>query len=243
MPIQDQLVYPAGEVPLKIYEKRYRHMVDDLSKEGADRIFGLVMSNKVGDICEVGTGLEVMNVKSLEDGRQLVGTASRQRFRILRLVQEEPYMVAEVEYGLIDSDVYAASDKNSGSYADGELPKHLCELEREVEANVNDVLSLLNKLIEIEAAKSRARVPRMKPSQLSSSAEMLAPSKHLFRLQVATDYSFAISNTIGGSPLVRQLLLESPTLELRLRRLRQVLLRERNFLLQQVSEGATEAFN
>jgi hypothetical protein len=34
------------------------------------------------------------------DGRQFVDNVCRQKFRIRRIVQEEPYLVAEVEYGI-----------------------------------------------------------------------------------------------------------------------------------------------
>ena len=50
-------------------------------------------------------------------------------------------MIAEVEYGLVDSDVIQAEISGAG-----ELPSHLCDLEKEVYQTLKDIVTLTSKL-------------------------------------------------------------------------------------------------
>jgi hypothetical protein len=228
-------------MPLHIFAMQYRLMMNDIQQ--TDKMLGIVMSDGKGGLCEVGTACENVMQKLLPDGRQLLENICRQRFRILKIVQETPYIIAEVEYGLVDEDIVKAE-----SLRTPELPPTLCNLEKEVFQSLSDVISLTNKVNQYEAnrlpvgldvgAKNPGKIPTV---EMSEAVLLLSPNRHMFRLQVASDFSFAVCDMIGGSPRMRQLLLESDTLTLRLARAKRALNGVRTFLMKRLTEF--EEFN
>ena len=146
-PLNDACVCPTGVMPLNIFAAPYLRMMNDLcdkravsdagmvlgdssgAKATADDppLFGICMSDTLGGIAEVGVGLEIINRKVFGAGidRQMLTTVARQRFKVRRVVQEEPYIVAEVEYGCEDVDI-------PGPESPDDISSEVCQLEREV---------------------------------------------------------------------------------------------------------------
>jgi uncharacterized protein len=95
------VLFPGMVLPLHVFEPRYQQMVR-LCLEG-DRMFGVCLirsGEEVGgpaDPCPVGTTCEILSVTPLEEGRMNLATVGRERFRIRRLFEDEPFMEAEVE--------------------------------------------------------------------------------------------------------------------------------------------------
>lgn len=95
------VLFPGLALPLHIFEPRYRRMVADCLE--GDRTFGVCLirsGEEVGGPAEpypVGTTCEIRRVTRLQDGRMLLETVGRERFRVLRLVREKEYLEAEVE--------------------------------------------------------------------------------------------------------------------------------------------------
>jgi hypothetical protein len=228
-PFDDGCAFPTGDCPLHLFMMPFWMMLNDVQQ--TDRMFGIVMSNGRGGLCEVGTAVENVHRELLPDGRQILDNVCRQRFRIVRMLQEEPYMVAEVEYGLVDDDV--AEIEAGGT---GELPDALVALEKEVFQCLSDVVNLTNLIGEHTSSNGGPTV------RLSDAVVNLQPAKHLFRLTVASDFSFACADMIGASAHLRQLLLETNNLELRLRRIRSALKTARDFLMKE-AEKIEQPFN
>ena len=94
------VLFPGGYLPLHIFEERYRlmmrHCLDD------DRRFGVVLissGSEVGDPAvpeTVGTVAVIDEVRTLDDGRMLIGVKGERRFRIVEIVEQLPYVIAEV---------------------------------------------------------------------------------------------------------------------------------------------------
>lgn len=201
---------------MNIFVMKYRMMMNDI--HSADKMFGIVMSDRQGGFCQIGTCVEICRRDLQADGQQLLLNVCRQRFRILNISNEEPYMIANVEYGIVDDDVAAAAA------TDGELPKELCDLEKEVYQALLDVVN-------IAAHLKSSGDNTLFDTTMSESVDSLSPKKHPFRLQVASDFSFAICDMLGVSPRLRQLLLEAQTLKERLEMLKTLLVRARTLLL------------
>jgi Lon protease-like protein len=107
------VAFPTAHVPLTIFEARYRVLFSTLlaGDEGIDndlvqedsefkgsRQFGMsYCSPETGGVAEIGTVLEVTGHQPFDDGRLLVNTRGTQRFRILKVVQQMPVVVAECE--------------------------------------------------------------------------------------------------------------------------------------------------
>ena len=94
------VLFPGGYLPLHIFEERYRLMTRHCL-EGSRR-FGVVLissGSEVGDPAvpeAVGTIGLIDEVRTLDDGRMLIGVKGEQRFRIVKIVERLPYITAEV---------------------------------------------------------------------------------------------------------------------------------------------------
>jgi hypothetical protein len=102
------VLLPGFDLPLHIFEPRYRQLVEDLVAlpDGSPRRFGVIairQGHEVGvdaarDLHAVGCVAEVSAVTSLPDGRYLVESTGLLRF-VVRSLQPDlaPYLVASVE--------------------------------------------------------------------------------------------------------------------------------------------------
>ena len=94
------VLFPGGYLPLHIFEERYRLMMRHCLD--GDRRFGVVLissGSEVGDPAApetVGTIAVIDEVRTLDDGRMLIGTKGERRFRIVEIVEQLPYITAEV---------------------------------------------------------------------------------------------------------------------------------------------------
>ncbi len=90
------VLFPRAELPLHIFEPRYREMVGEAIKEKAE--FGVILADG-GKVCEVGCTAVVEKVtQRFDDGRFNVATRGQRRFRALDLNKEKDYLRAEVEF-------------------------------------------------------------------------------------------------------------------------------------------------
>ncbi len=108
------VLFPGATVPLHIFEPRYRQMINRCIQ--LKQPFGVVLISEgeaeggpVAEPHETGTTAIIQNVLTFPDGRLLIAAVGDRRFRIRRIVQREPYMVASVEYLTEDMTSDAAS--------------------------------------------------------------------------------------------------------------------------------------
>ncbi|HWB87173.1 MAG TPA: LON peptidase substrate-binding domain-containing protein [Bryobacteraceae bacterium] len=97
------VVFPRTQLPLHIFEERYKEMVGEAIRDNSE--FGVVLARKDGI---VNAGCTVVIEKVLEmypDGRLDVLTRGRRRFEILTLNEEKDYLQAEVNF--FDDDDFA----------------------------------------------------------------------------------------------------------------------------------------
>ncbi|MGI9196322.1 MAG: LON peptidase substrate-binding domain-containing protein [Candidatus Nanopelagicales bacterium] len=99
------VLVPGLVLPLHIFEPRYRRMVADLQELPEDeRAFGVVairQGREVGadtpSIHEVGTIASIREITPLGDGRFELVTVGTDRFRIVGVRDDKPYLHADVE--------------------------------------------------------------------------------------------------------------------------------------------------
>jgi Lon protease-like protein len=99
------VLFPGMPLPLHIFEERYKEMIGRCLQERLP--FGVVLVQD--DIPEsdlpsesskphtVGCTAEIAQVQPLEEGRMLIMTIGRERFRIVDLKYDQPYLVGLVE--------------------------------------------------------------------------------------------------------------------------------------------------
>jgi len=229
-PLIDSSCFPGCEIPLNIFVMKFRSLFNDIQGNNP-KLFGVCMSSKDDNkIVEMGTLCENLQQKLLPDGRQILTNICRQRFRVRKILQTEPYIIVEAEYPILDKDIDIKDIT--------ELPISLCNLENEVFQTLKDVFNLTNKLGELQNLNGKS-------IEISDIVQRLSPQSHLFRLQYATDFSFAICDSLGTSSNVRQILLETETVEKRLSILKKLLRTARTTLMDMVNELVDDdtAFN
>lgn len=94
------VLFPGMPLPLYVFEERYRQMMRAVLEQ--DKQFGVVLireGKEVGGTAtpyQWGTVARVTALQNLPDGTMNLWTVGEQRFRIVQIIQHEPYMVAQV---------------------------------------------------------------------------------------------------------------------------------------------------
>ncbi len=93
------VVFPGHLVPLHIFEDRYKKMIDDCTDAGGRNTpFGISYDND-GDIAGVGCTLVVVRREDPgADGSFDIVCRAGSRYRTTQLIEDGPYLLAEVEY-------------------------------------------------------------------------------------------------------------------------------------------------
>ena len=96
------VVFPGEEVPLHIFEPRYRQMLADALR--GDRIIGMVLLKGGRDDIEepppvyaIGCAGLVSHAETLQDGRSNIILRGIQRFRVVREEADRVYRQAQIE--------------------------------------------------------------------------------------------------------------------------------------------------
>jgi len=138
------VLFPGRPLPLHIFEFRYRIMMNTSLE--SDRRFGVLMWEPSGDrVAAVGCCAEIVHHQRLPDDRMKMLTLGQQRFRVLDMVREKPYLVGLVEW---------IEDRPT----DGDLR----DMAKNVEELLKDVVRLSGKLMEqaIEMPEDIPSLPR-----------------------------------------------------------------------------------
>ena len=94
-PLPEVVMFPEMNLPLHIFEDRYKQLILDCLK--IDKKFGIVLEKGNNSCANVGTLVEILDVENLEDGMMNIFIEGRERFEIIRFLTEEPYYVAEIQ--------------------------------------------------------------------------------------------------------------------------------------------------
>ena len=96
-PLPDVVLFPGRPLPLHIFEDRYRLMINTVLE--GDRKFGVLLWNPtISKSVNIGCAAEIGEVVKLKDGRMNIMTMGLQRFRIVEIVKQQPYLVGKVEW-------------------------------------------------------------------------------------------------------------------------------------------------
>ncbi len=90
------VLFPGGELPLHIFEERYREMIGEVLREHLE--FGVVLASEKGI---VGTGCTATIdrvLKEYPDGRLDILTRGRRRFEIVLLNEERSFLRGSVDF-------------------------------------------------------------------------------------------------------------------------------------------------
>lgn len=159
-----------------------------------DERFGIIMvDSRNNALASVGTTVQVYQRSLLDDGRQLIMNYGVGRFKILKIISNEPYMVA-----LVDTD-----------YED--IMKHspeLAQLEQQVWETLNEVVRLTNKIQDKQSVTVSGEATRYRPTDEPSSDQKQEDKRR-------SNFSFALANMLDLPPEQKQLMVQ--TLDVRQR--------------------------
>jgi len=127
-PLPEVVLFPEANLPLHIYETRYKQMVKNLLK--TDRQFGvLLLDKKSGKAFSIGCTAEIKQTFYLPDGRINIQTQGLQRFKLLEITEHQPYLVGLVKWLADDAPV-----------------TDLLHLQQQAHRLISDIIRLTNKL-------------------------------------------------------------------------------------------------
>jgi len=90
------VVFPRTQLPLHIFEERYKEMVSEAIQNQSD--FGIVLAKDEGIVNAGCTVIVDKVITEYPDGRLDILTSGRRRFEILFLNQEKSYLRGAVEF-------------------------------------------------------------------------------------------------------------------------------------------------
>ncbi|XP_072001634.1 LON peptidase N-terminal domain and RING finger protein 1-like isoform X1 [Engystomops pustulosus] len=94
------VAFPGVPCPLHVFEPRYRLMMRRCLETGT-KSFGMCLYESGKSFADYGCMLEILHLDYLPDGRSLVETMGKRRFRVLKRGLLDGYHIAEIEY-LVD---------------------------------------------------------------------------------------------------------------------------------------------
>lgn len=105
------VLFPGTELPLHIFEPRYRLMINECYEQGLP--FGIVLARPESEPLHeepypVGTMAEIEALDRMDDGRINLIARGSQRFRILSQHRKKPYLSGIVEVYSDDSELGSA---------------------------------------------------------------------------------------------------------------------------------------
>jgi Lon protease-like protein len=107
-PLPGAILFPRAQLPLHIFEPRYREMFSD-AIDGAGQI-GIIQPQRLDHdnqtpLYDVGCIGEVVGIEELEDGRSNIVLLGTNRFRLVREAEVDvPYRCADVDIAGFDDD-------------------------------------------------------------------------------------------------------------------------------------------
>uniref|UniRef100_UPI0037E9629F LON peptidase N-terminal domain and RING finger protein 3-like isoform X2 n=1 Tax=Semicossyphus pulcher TaxID=241346 RepID=UPI0037E9629F len=91
------MAFPTVPCPLHIFEPCYRLMIRRCMETGTN-CFGMCLEDNLKGFADYGCLLEIRNVKFFSDGRSVVDTIGRRRFKVIQHSERDGYNTADIEY-------------------------------------------------------------------------------------------------------------------------------------------------
>ncbi|XP_013882054.1 LON peptidase N-terminal domain and RING finger protein 3 [Austrofundulus limnaeus] len=91
------MAFPTVPCPLHIFEPCYRLMVRRCMETGTN-CFGMCLEDGLKGFADYGCLLEIRDVKFFSDGRSVVDTIGRRRFKVVQHRERDGYNTADIEY-------------------------------------------------------------------------------------------------------------------------------------------------
>uniref|UniRef100_A0A668UVS2 LON peptidase N-terminal domain and ring finger 3 n=1 Tax=Oreochromis aureus TaxID=47969 RepID=A0A668UVS2_OREAU len=91
------MAFPTVPCPLHIFEPCYRLMIRRCMETGTN-CFGMCLGDDLKGFADYGCLLEIRDVKFFSDGRSVVDTIGKRRFKVIQHSERDGYNTADIEY-------------------------------------------------------------------------------------------------------------------------------------------------
>ncbi|XP_017278637.1 LON peptidase N-terminal domain and RING finger protein 3 [Kryptolebias marmoratus] len=91
------IAFPTVPCPLHIFEPCYRLMIRRCMETGTN-CFGMCLEDDLKGFADYGCLLEIQDVRFFSDGRSVVDTIGRRRFKVIQHRKKDGYNTADIEY-------------------------------------------------------------------------------------------------------------------------------------------------
>lgn len=167
------VLFPAAQLPLHIFEPRYREMVGKAIAQKSE--FGVVFAEE-STVSSVGcTALVEEVTKRYTDGRFDIMTRGRQRFRALDLDQEKDYLRARIDF-------FQDESAESAPRSVVEEARHLAH---EVARTLN---ATLPEALDIDEPQASFALASALPLELKFKQQLLEQRSEPQRIRTLVDY-------------------------------------------------------
>ena len=97
------VLFPGMTIPLSIFQERYRKLITEcINNEEPFGVLllrnGLDTDEKNQDLYSVGCTARITDSLPQQDGTILISSRGEKRFRLLELMQKEPFLIGKVDY-------------------------------------------------------------------------------------------------------------------------------------------------
>jgi Lon protease-like protein len=90
------VLFPATEIPLHIFEERYKEMIGECLETRVE--FGVVLAQEQGVVSTGCTAAITQILRKFDDGRMDIVVRGQRRFELVRLDQEKSYLRGEAQF-------------------------------------------------------------------------------------------------------------------------------------------------
>ena len=116
-PLPSLVLFPNADVPLHIFEPRYRQMIADIAD--GERTIGMMLLKgdwerdyyAYPDIYQIGCAGRIERLVRMPDGRYNLILKGLSEFRVSREIRERPYRQAEVQWCPVAPEMLAMTDE------------------------------------------------------------------------------------------------------------------------------------
>lgn len=145
-PLPNAVLFPKTPMPLYIFEERYRTMVRDVVAGNGELVIALMREGLefkqtgISAVHSVACLGKIETCEELEDGKFNIVVVGVRRVRLMRVVQNIPYRLVDVE--LLDDDAYAPDSEEVVHRQDvlGDLFSQFTELAAGMESQAMDLV-------------------------------------------------------------------------------------------------------
>lgn len=189
-PLAGAMLYPGLQLPLHIFEPRYRAMVSDALAR--DRRIGMIQPQRPHEnapLYAIGCLGRIDEVEALEDGRFNLVLEGESRFRVLRELevatpfrQIEAELIAEPAEDVLAAVERASFEREARRFADAQG----YSIDWEAVTRLDDV-SLINGVAQIAPFDTAAKQALLEAPDLSARCELLVQLMQFFGKRDADD--------------------------------------------------------